>query len=220
MSFSLLNAQSIKNKENELSQYLHETKTDICIITKIWLKPCDEDTVWCSRSELNSHWYRIRSSPHTHQRGEGLAIIYKSHFQVNLIEEGKTRSFQFAKWQIKLNSSNNQVIFIVIYHPPHSLANLTTTTQLLDDFTNWLPDQFLQMNTKIILGCFNIHVNKIDSGKNANIFMETAEALGLHQHVQFGKHKCGNNVGLISTEAGSSITIRSCNQGLTYLITV
>ena len=43
--------------------------------------------------------------------------------------------------------------------------------------------------------------------------METAEALGLHQHLQFGTHKCGNTLDLIFTEAGSNITIRSCNQG-------
>ena len=42
--------------------------------------------------------------------------------------------------------------------------------------------------------------------------METAEAIGLHQHVQFDTHKCGNTLDLIFTEAGSSITIRSCNQ--------
>ena len=83
-SFSLLNA-SIKSKENELSEYLHETKTNICIITETWLKPCDEDTVWCNISELNTHCYRIWSSPHLHQRGGGLAIIYKSYLQVNLI---------------------------------------------------------------------------------------------------------------------------------------
>ena len=88
-SFSLLNSQSIKSKENELSEYLHGTKADICIITETWLKPCDDDTVWCNRSELNTHCYRVRSSPHLHQRrGGGLAIIYKSYLQVNLIEEG------------------------------------------------------------------------------------------------------------------------------------
>ena len=43
--------------------------------------------------------------------------------------------------------------------------------------------------------------------------METAEALGLYQHVQFDTHKCGNTLDLIFTEAGSSITIRSCNKG-------
>ena len=142
-SFSLLKPQSIRSKENELLEYLHETKTDICIITETWLKPCDEDTVWCNRSELNTHCYKIRSSPHLHQRGGGLSIIYKSYLQVNLIEEGETRSFQFAKWQVRLNSSNNQVIFIVIYHPQYSLANLTTTAQFLVDYTNWLPGQFL-----------------------------------------------------------------------------
>ena len=148
-SFSRLNAQSIKSTENGLSEYLHETKTDICIITETWLKPCNMDIVWCNRSELNTHCYRIRLSPCLHQRGGGLAIIYKSYLQVNLIEEGETRSFQFAKWQVRLNSSNNQVIFIVIYHPTYSSANLTTTAQFLDDFTNWLPDQILQMNNNI-----------------------------------------------------------------------
>ena len=69
------------------------------------------------------------------------------------------------------------------------------------------------MNNNIVLGDFNIHVNKIDSDENASIFMETAEALGLHQHVQFGTYKCGNTLDLIFTEAGSSITIISCNQG-------
>ena len=142
-----------------------------------------------------------------------MAIIYKSYFQVNLIEEGETRSFQFAKRQVRLNSSNNQVVFIVIYHPPYSLANLTTTAQFLVDFTNWLLDQFLQMNNNIVLDDFNIYDNKIDSDENGNIFMETTEAPGLHQHVQFGTHICDKTLDLIFTEAGSCITIRSCIQG-------
>ena len=58
------------------------------------------------------------------------------------------------------------------------------------------------MNNNTVLGDFNKHVNKIDSDENANIFMETAEALILHQHVQFGTHKCGNTLDLIFTEAG------------------
>ena len=68
------------------------------------------------------------------------------------------------------------------------------------------------MNNNIVLGDFNIHVNKKGSDENANIFMETAEVHGLHQHVQFGTQKCGNTLDLIFTEAGSSITIRSCSQ--------
>ena len=44
----LLNAQSIKNKENLVMNKVIESKTDICIITEMWLE--DSDNIWIESS--------------------------------------------------------------------------------------------------------------------------------------------------------------------------
>ena len=49
LKLSTVNIQSIKSKDDDLLEYLLETKTDLCIVTKTWLNDeNEEDGVWVS----------------------------------------------------------------------------------------------------------------------------------------------------------------------------
>ena len=69
-------------------------------------------------------------------RGGGLALIHKALLLSNLLEEGSTRSFQFAIWSIKVPGSN--VTLVALYHPPYSPKAPFTNNMFIDDITNWL----------------------------------------------------------------------------------
>ena len=60
----------------------------------------------------------------------------------------------------------------------------------------------------IICGDFNMHIDN-PSDTEAQIFMDTMEALGLQQHVRFQIHQAGNILDLIFTEATSQFSIRT-----------
>ena len=49
----LLNAQSIKNKDILVMDKVIESKTDICIIRKTWLK--DSDNIWIESSKISAN---------------------------------------------------------------------------------------------------------------------------------------------------------------------
>ena len=42
----LLNAQSVKNKDIDIKEYLSEKKIDIAVITETWIQETDADNIW------------------------------------------------------------------------------------------------------------------------------------------------------------------------------
>ena len=70
----------------------------------------------------------------------------------------------------------------------------------LDELTDFLETFLVEHNNIIIMGDFNIHVNNTDDPE-AQIFLDTMEALGLDNNVNFAMHNRGNTLDLVLTEA-------------------
>ena len=97
LKLSTVNIQSIKSKDDNLFEYPKESKTDLCVVTETWLSDeNEEDGVWVSFTHLNKAPFKISISNRKNHRGGGLALIHKAVLPSNLLEEGSTRSFQFA----------------------------------------------------------------------------------------------------------------------------
>ena len=94
------------------------------------------------------------------------------------------------------------------------------TAQFLDDFTNWLPDQYLQMNNNIVLGDFNIDVNKIDSDENANIFMVQQKLLVSINICNLAHINVATPLIYCSLRLDQVLQSDPVTKALTYLITV
>ena len=67
---------------------------------------------------------------------------------------------------------------IGIYHPPYSGHNLITNNMFVDDLTEWLGESLVNDKNIIIMGDFNIHINKRGEDEDVTTFMNTIEALG------------------------------------------
>ena len=82
ISILLINAQSIKNKDILLAEYIHDINIDVCVVTETWLdKNSDEVNALISTCELTKHGYRL-DAINRQTRGGGLAIIYKREYRV------------------------------------------------------------------------------------------------------------------------------------------
>ena len=88
----------------------------------------------------------------------------------------------------------------------------TTNAMFLDEVTDFLATFLVEHNNIIITGDFNIHVNDTNDPE-AQIFLDTMEALGLDNHVNFATHNRGNTLDLVLTEALSSLSVVTCRQG-------
>ena len=135
LKLSTVNIQSIKSKDDDLFEYLVESKMDLCVVTETWLSDeNNEDGAWVSCTHLNKAPFKISTSNRKNCRGGGLALIYKAVLLSNLLEEGSTRSFQFALWSTRVPGSN--VTLVELYHPPYSSKAPITNRMFIDDITN------------------------------------------------------------------------------------
>ena len=146
----------------------------------------------------------------------GLALISKSNLTINNLEIDKPNSFEAAKWKVSLPSKS--ITLIAMYRLPHSKTFPVTIAMFIDEFTAWIVDQLTTDGNILLLGDFNIQTNKIDTDADIKIFMDTMEALGLQQRVDFGTHHLGNTINLVFTELASNIEMLRWTPS--YLITV
>ena len=73
LGLTVINIQSIKNKDTNLLDHLVENKTDICIVTETWLN--EDDKIWLECCDLSKNGFQIQSVNRKNRRGGGLAII-------------------------------------------------------------------------------------------------------------------------------------------------
>ena len=85
-SLSVHNAQSIKNKEILIMDYIMENRIEACIVTETWL----------SEGDFTKHNYNITVSNRQNRRGGGLALIYEANQNLQVLKKGAARSFEYA----------------------------------------------------------------------------------------------------------------------------
>ena len=75
VTITFSNIQSVRNKENELLEYLTDN-FDACTLTVTWLKDTDEQAVQVNCSPLNTNSYRMITCNRPNRPGGRLAVVY------------------------------------------------------------------------------------------------------------------------------------------------
>ncbi|OOZ38146.1 endonuclease/exonuclease/phosphatase family protein, partial [Solemya elarraichensis gill symbiont] len=132
------NARSIKNKEQEFKQFIHDmqNKPDIICIQESWLKPTKKFTF---------HGYSVHRLDGSQTRGEGLITIISNTLQYEQITDNITYK-QHQHYRIHRGNNTNPIDIINIHNKLLS-AHLR---KYLHDIGNSLQQQTL------IVGDFNI----------------------------------------------------------------
>ena len=92
-ALTLVNMQSLKNKDTILLDHLPEKKTNICIVTETWLK--ENDATWLECSDISRNGYKIQTHSRNIWKGGGLATVYRSNLKVSATEANHTRSMKY-----------------------------------------------------------------------------------------------------------------------------
>ena len=143
-----------------------------------------------------------------------MALVTKANIKTKLLHEGQLNTFQYAKWQLVLKHTS--ITIIAIYHQPPSNLTRVTNGEFLDEFTDWAAESVSTSNNVILVGDFNLHINNANDDDACN-FMETTQALGLHQNITFPTYVLGNTLDLIFSEANNEIKVGECNSRRLYL---
>ena len=142
----------------------------------------DIDKIWYESTVVNKDQFQLLPSYRQGHQGGGIALVTKKNITTKLLDEGQLNTFQFAKWQHTVNHTS--ITIIAIYHPPPANQMRVTNGDFLDKFTDWTTESVSTCNNVILVGDFNLLINDPDDDNACN-FIETTQALGLHQNITF-----------------------------------
>ena len=94
---------------------------------------------------------------------------------------------------------NKTLTVVGVYHPTLGTTR-NTPVRFLAQVSELVQYLFTNHKNLVLLGDFNIHVNKLDN-QDTQSYIDTVEALGLVQHIDQQTHQLGNTLDLIYTES-------------------
>ena len=131
-----------------------------------------------------------------------MALFLNKTINVQKVDSGERRSFEFGEWILKHESSKLRVI--VIYRIPYSATHPVSTSAFVDEFPAYLESVNMSPEPLLIAGNFNIHVD-VPNDSNATRFLELLTSMGLEQHVEKPTHISGHTLDLIITRCLDSL---------------
>ena len=195
----MLNAQSIKNKDQLIVDYLLNEHIDVAIITVIWFKVVDD--IWLQGCELNKNGYKSSCSNTKNRQGGVVALVYKDSLTIKMHE--KDQSVTFEKAMLHVRYPGVELTVCAIYHPLYSEIYQVTYNQFVDEFSEYIAEELAEHKNLVITGDSNLHVNDPED-QDGEVFIGTMLALGLDQHLTFPTHRGNNTLDLVFSECLST----------------
>ena len=136
-------------------------------------------------------------------------MVHRSYVVVKCKGRASLRTYEYAIWQAHPN--NVTLTIVAIYHPSYFDINKATTSQFIDEFTEFLAKFLMEYSNIITVGDINIQWNNKED-PDTRVYIDTVTALGLDQHIDFSTHKRGNILDHIYTEGLSNCKVLSCSE--------
>ena len=202
ISIGLINTQSIRNKTDLVKETIIDSHTDICILTETWLKPADD-------------FYRVSATPECYtfldivregeRAGGGTGLICRQEFKprkVNPIIQ--CNSFEHSLYN--LSAFDSDLLIVAVYRPPNSTFN-----EFIDDFSSLLTVIIASPKKLLILGDFNVHINK-PHNPDSSKFIDLLDEFGLHNFINIPTHSFGNTLDLAISRVFDDISLLDLTQ--------
>ena len=113
---SIINVQSIKNKDLIPHHYICNNKIDLCILTDTWLTDSNTEKIWKSCTSLNDECLKMNTSNRLGQQGGGLALVYSNMLNVTKVDEVNKKTFQLAIWKVSCKAYTIMIIVSITHH--------------------------------------------------------------------------------------------------------
>ena len=183
-------------KYNYIFDFLTTEKPSFCGISETWLADNPGSIAALATPETYSFFHH---NPRTENRGGGVALICETKLCPKLLNIGIYPSFESLVVQTKYPIP---CILSVIYRPDKK----STIKVFNDDFTDFVSKLSCFNKPIILMGDFNIHLNK--SSQDVSNFLEILDIFDLKQFVSSPTHRHGNILDpVISSDPINSLEI-------------
>jgi len=198
-----LNTRSLVNKTVEVLEHINDWNCDICLVQETFFKTSDNAKL----AEINSQGWSISSNPRKQRSGGGIAFLYRDDLLIKMSNSiKKYRSFQVMEGIV--NCKNELIRLINVYRPPYTKKARYTETHFLSEFRDYLDSLEDKSGTPLIMGDFNLHVERPGDHYSMKFLSLLAE-FGLMQCTPLSPtHKDGGTLDLIITTDSFSTKLK------------
>ena len=178
---------------HHLIALLLDCELDVAAITETWFKTELNNCTATLRENGYSIYHFIREE----KGGGGVALIYKDWLKLHSAKCYNFQTFECILVSIS-STSSKKLNFVIVYR----FCELTPSA-FLSEFYDFVENIFIHLKNLIILGDFNLHMNKTCES-NVIRFNEILTTFGLNQLVDQPTHISGNTLDLIITNQGET----------------
>ena len=172
-----VNAQSVRNKVDELTNIIIHNDLDVLALCEHWLTTRDKDRFYVNALALPGYKFHFFSRPKGHG---GVALLLRSSIKVKSMRQFASEYFENCILTLCVDS--NCLDICVLYSPLASEKNNVTTTQFITEFSSLLDEYVTNTVSVIFVGDINVHLEKpLDSSTRA--FNDLLQSLNFTQHV-------------------------------------
>jgi len=188
MTFGYLNARSIKNKTDDVCDFVTDNSLDVCALTETWLSGTKTDKI--TIGDTTPSGYEMRHVSRCNKKGGGVAVIHKTSLIVKSI---KTNHHAFESIELLITSNKASIRLIVIYRPPKE-----SIPDFINTFQDYIASHSSSTGQLLVVGDFNIHMDDVTNPHAIN-FNNVIFSQNLKQHVHTPTHIHGHTLDLILT---------------------
>ena len=191
LKFGFLNIRSLSTKALLINDLILQHDLDMIGLCETWLKP----NVFLPLNEASPPNFTYAHVARATKQGGGVALVYKSLFNLSSTLDTKFNSFESLVLKSSPLTTNcrvrgSRLHLVVLYRPPGPYS------QFLEEFGEFLSDIITHSDEIVIIGDFNIHLNKADDPL-CKAFLALLDTFGFIQSVHEPTHSSGNTLDLI-----------------------
>ena len=194
-----LNARSVCNKAEDISELITDHDADICAITETWLSAGNRDGI--TLGNLLPPGYKVEHIPRK-GKGGGVALVYRANLSLD-IQKGSVYS-SFESIEALVSTGNDCVRLVNVYRPPSSSKYGQPPSVFMDEFATFIDSRSTMSGRLLITGDFNFHVEDLHNSDAAQ-FRNLIYSLNLDQHITEPTHVHGHILDLILTRSTDDI---------------
>ena len=200
----VINAQSICNKVDLLTDYFIETRVDIAAITETWLSSTDKHRKTIGDITLPGFDFVHVPRSQRSGGGGGVALLYRKTIKRGPVTSHDAVSFESLSCDLQLAQNQSPVKLVVIYRPPYSAKHRITSKTFFREFAEYL--SFLSSSSKklLIVGDFNFHW-EIPSDADSTNLRDILDTSNLSQFVCEPTHLNGHTLDLVIARSADDI---------------
>ena len=199
ISIGLVNTQSIRNKTDLVKETIIDSNTDIFILTETWLRPADDFLRVSATPDSFTFLDIVREGE---RAGGGTGLICRQEFKPKKVNPIIPQCNSFEHSVYNLSTFNNDLLIVAIYRPPNS----TSFNEFIADFSSLLTVIISSPKKLLILGDFNVHINK-PHNPDSSKFIDLLDEFGLHNFINIPTHTLGNTLDLAISRGFDDISL-------------